>query len=170
MKYFLFILPAFLLCLAGFGQQQAIAATAPELTEASLKKLFSTPQTPGIDPEWSSCWSSDSLYGKADTVRLCSDPWDYMTKHACFIKSWLFSKNGTLNIIDTQVCTEPPPSSISFGNSGLKVRFGKAGPGLTMSLYKNKVLKDKFILLSLRQTGTKSGSPVYELTMLRQRK
>jgi hypothetical protein len=173
MKSFFLILVATLITTNILGQTIKNSQSNLELTERNLKRLFSIRPNiccPAPPPEWIACYNNDSAYNKADTIRLFSDQYYYLTKHCCNITSWNFESKTTFSLIETKVCQEPPVSSIHWNNSALKIKFHNKDNILTMSVYKKRKLKDKFILISLENYEAKNSQPVYQLTMLRIRK
>ena len=155
---------------SGYGQTKPISEQDLELTEKNIKRLFSLiPDIccPAPPSEWTACYNTDSTYATSDTVILYNDMYYYLTTHCCYVTNWTFSNSTTFSLSETKVCQEPPPSSISFDNIGLKIRFYKKDENLIMSIYKNGKLKDKFILLSLENCEMKRGKQGYKLTMLR---
>jgi hypothetical protein len=83
------------------------------------------------------------------------------------VTSWTFSNSTTFSLTETHVCEEPPPSSWSFGNSGLNIKFKEKEGHLIMSVYHKQQLNDQFMLLSLDHVEMKNGEQGYKLTMLR---
>jgi len=155
---------------ASYGQANITSGQNLELTEKNIKRLFSIKPDiccPAPASQWTACYNTDSTYNTADTIQLYSDMYYYLTTHCCYVTSWTFSNSTTFSLSNTKVCQEPPLSSIGFDNSGLKIKFGKKGENLIMSIYKNGKMMDKFILLSLDNFEMKSGKQGYKLTMLR---
>ena len=155
---------------SGYGQTKPTSGQDLELTEKNIKRIFSLKPDmccPAPPPEWTACYNSDSTYATSDTIILFSDMYYYLTTHCCYVTSWTFSNSTTFSLSETKVCQEPPPSSISFDNSGLKIMFDKKDEQLIMSIYKKGKLKDEFILLSLDNFEMKSGKQGYKLIMLR---
>lgn len=152
--------------LTGFSQSQNLSLTAK-----NLKKLFNTPQyfSNGLDEiEWAACYNADGNYYKADTVQLYSDKYHYLTTQCCYNISWIFDNSNTFTIIETKVCQEPPISMSHLENCNLKIKFKNKGGALTMLIYKNRKLKDKFLLFSLNSAEMKNGELGYRLTLVRQ--
>jgi hypothetical protein len=150
-----------------FSQTQNLS-----LTEKNLKRLFNTP--PDIccvpqKPEWTACYNTDSGYYKVDTVQLYSDKYYYLTVHCCYDIEWTFYNSTTFALSETKVCQEPPLSMVSFDNSNLKIKFNNKNNTLTMFIYKDRKLKDRFVLLSLDTVEMKNGQLGYRLTMLRRK-
>jgi len=153
-----------------YGQADAPSLQNLELTKKNIKRIFSLAPDFACadpDPEWTACYNTDSTYSTADTVRLYSDSYYYLTTECCYITSWIFSNSTHFNLLKTHVCQEPPLSSIHFDNCGLKIKFKKRGDTLMLSIHKDGNLKDRFILLSLANVEMHSGKQGYVLSMLR---
>lgn len=165
-----FILLTLFSVTSGYGQTNPTAGQDLELSEQNIKRLFSLKPDmccPVPPTEWTACYATDSTYATSDTVILYSDMYYYLTAHCCYVTSWTFSNSTTFSMTETHVCQEPPPTSWSFDNSGLKIKFDKKEERLIMSVYHKQQLKDKFILLSLDHVEMKNGEQGYKLTMRR---
>ncbi len=152
-----------------FGQSTTTPGEDLELTEENLKRLFS--ESDACCPEqlsvWTACYHTDVAYATSDTIKLYNDMYFYLTTSCCYETSWTFTKSNTFNLLETKVCQEPPQSLLNFDNYDLKIKFDKKDDHLILSVYKQKKLKDQFLLLSLEHHEKKNGKHGYQLTMVR---
>lgn len=156
--------------ISGYGQTKPTSEPNLKLTEKNLKYLFSLKPDiccPAPQPEWISCNNTENNYATSDTIKLYSNSYYYLSSNRCYTTSWIFSNSTSFNIVETNVCNEPPISSVNTENCGLKIKFDKSENSLLLSIYKNKILKDKFKIISLNYIEIKNDEHTYELTMLR---
>jgi len=117
--------------------------------------------------KWIACYNTDSTYYTSDTIRLYNDMYYYLGAHCCYITGWTFDNSNTFSLSRTHVCEEPPLSTVSIDDCKQKIRFGKNGNYLTISIYKRGKLKDKFDIIALEPATMYNGDPGYKLTMKR---
>ena len=168
MKRTILLFLTMIMFLPVFSQTQNLS-----LTKSNIEKLFKTDfnYVPGIkqNPEWTTCFDSYGSYINADTIQLYSDKYHYMTEKCCCDISWSFKNSTTVTIFETNVCQEPPPTTVSINNENLTIKFKDRDSSLIMTLYKNGKLKDRFVLISLDNFKMRNGKMGYKLTMIREK-
>jgi hypothetical protein len=129
-----------------------------ELSAQNLKRLFSIkPAYEAMQAEWIACNYTDSTYYKADTIKLYSDQYYYMATSCCDFITWNFEKSTAFSLIYTNVCREPPVSSV-YPNNDFHIKFATEGKHLILSVYNNKTLKDQFAVIALDLSNRKRSN------------
>lgn len=142
------------------------------LTKKKLRQLFSENVNiccRNSPVEWIALNNDSSSYYRSDTIMLYSDSHYYLNKNYCHLSSWIFSDYKTFRLLETKICQEPPLSTLSVANSGLNIRFSKNGRLIHLSIYKDKELRDKFVIVSLDHIKRTQDQYIYRLTLVRQR-
>ena|SRR6218665_875135 len=155
-----------------FGQSTKIKDENLELTIKNIKRMFSIAtddSSPDASTIWTACYNSENTYSKADTVELYSDEYYYMSVNCCYVTTWQFENSTTMDLSVTDVCEEPPVSSINGDDFDLRLKFKEENGVVKLAIFSGKVLRDEFIVAGLDIVELREKKEVYHLTLIRKK-
>ena len=115
-------------------------------------------------------WFADNTnenYFKNDTVTLKNA--NSFKRNYCKIINWNFYKKDAFTIGNADYCNEPPSQKVTTENDWIKLNIVEAEKYLTVELYNQNKIIDKFKVLSLEKKESEygKGKMVYILKLKR---
>jgi hypothetical protein len=138
-----------------FSIGSILSAQNPKPKKSDLKKLIrksinqdSRKTITTISNPWVTD-NQDSLYYKADTLRLINikkRPYKY---NFCEKVNWTFYRNNQMFLIESQTCREPTTANVSNEKSKIRIEIKKTDLGLILATFDLNGIVSEYLVLSI---------------------